>query len=84
MPRDLALSNGRLLVMFDRQYRIRDLYFPHVGKENHGTGHSFRCGVWVGGQVSWMGPEWTTEMRYADSSMVTERGADRWLVVSPA
>ena len=35
MPRDLAISNGRLLVMFDRQYRIRDLYFPHVGKENH-------------------------------------------------
>ena len=25
MPRDLALSNGRLLVMFDRQYRIRFL-----------------------------------------------------------
>jgi glucoamylase len=72
MPRDLALSNGRLLVMFDRQYRIRDLYFPHVGKENHGTGHPFRFGVWVGGQFSWMGAEWTPEMRYADSSMVTE------------
>jgi GH15 family glucan-1,4-alpha-glucosidase len=49
MPRDLAVSNGRLLVMFDRQYRIRDVYFPHVGKENHGTGHAFRFGVWVGG-----------------------------------
>lgn len=72
MPRDLAISNGRLLVMFDRQYRIRDLYFPHVGKENHGAGHAFRFGIWVEGQFSWMGPEWTPEMRYADSSTVTE------------
>ena len=72
MPRDLAVSNGRLLVMFDRQYRIRDIYFPHVGKENHGTGHAFRFGVWVGGQFSWMGAEWSPELRYGDSSMVTE------------
>ncbi len=72
MPRDLAISNGRLLVMFDRHYRIRDLYFPHVGMENHGAGHAFRFGVWVGGQFSWMGPEWTPELGYADSSMVTE------------
>lgn len=72
MARDLAISNGRLLVMFDREYRIRDIYFPHVGKENHGTGHEFRFGVWVGGQFSWMGKEWAPEMRYGDSSMVTE------------
>jgi glucoamylase len=72
MPRDLPVSNGRLLVMFDREYRIRDVYFPHVGKENHGTGHVFRFGVWVDRQFSWMGREWTPEMHYADSSMVTE------------
>jgi glucoamylase len=72
MPRDLPVSNGRLLVMFDRQYRIRDIYFPHVGKENHGTGHVFRFGLWVGGLFSWMGEEWNPEMRYADSSMVTD------------
>ena len=72
MPRDLALSNGRLLVMFDREYRIRDLYFPHVGKENHGTGHPFRMGVWVGGQFSWMGPDWSPVMCYADSTLMTD------------
>jgi glucoamylase len=72
MPRDLPVSNGRLLVMFDREYRIRDVYFPHVGKENHGTGHAFRFGVWVGGQFSWMSAEWSPEMRYADSSLVTD------------
>jgi glucoamylase len=42
MARDLAISNGRLLVMFDREYRIRDLYFPHGGKENHGPGQTVR------------------------------------------
>jgi hypothetical protein len=26
MPRDLPVSNGLLLVMLDRQYRIRDIY----------------------------------------------------------
>ncbi|MGN6391336.1 MAG: glycoside hydrolase family 15 protein [Gemmatimonadales bacterium] len=72
MPRDLAVSNGRLLVMFDREYRIRDIYFPHVGKENHGTGHAFRFGVWVGGLFSWMSAEWNPELRYADSSMMTQ------------
>ena len=72
MPRDLAVSNGRLLVMFDREYRIRDIYFPHVGKENHGTGHAFRFGVWVGGLFSWMSAEWIPELRYADSSMMTQ------------
>jgi hypothetical protein len=45
MPRDLARSNGRLLV-------IRDLCFPHVGKKNHRAAHGFRFGVRVGGQFS--------------------------------
>jgi hypothetical protein len=30
MPRDLPLSNGSLLVPFDLEYRIRDVYFPHA------------------------------------------------------
>lgn len=72
MPRDLALSNGRLLVMFDREYRIRDLYYPHVGKENHGNGHPFRLGFWVDGQFGWMGADWAPVMKYRESSMVTE------------
>lgn len=72
MPRDLPLSNGRLLVMFDRDYRIRDVYFPHVGKENHATGHPFRFGIWADGTMSWMGPDWSPDLRYRPSSMVTE------------
>ncbi|MFI5279947.1 MAG: glycoside hydrolase family 15 protein [Gemmatimonadales bacterium] len=72
MPRDLPLSNGRLLVAFDREYRIRDIYFPHVGKDNHAVGHPFRFGVWVDGRFSWMGSEWRPEMRYAADTMTTD------------
>ena len=73
MPRDLPLSNGTLMVAFDLEYRIRDLYFPHVGKENHATGHAFRVGVWADGQFSWMGKNnWALDLRYGAESMVSE------------
>ncbi len=35
MPRDIPVGNGQLLVCFDHDYCLRDLYFPHVGQENH-------------------------------------------------
>src|SRR5256886_11913361 len=72
MPRDLPLSNGRLLVAFGRDYLIRDIYYPHVGKENHATGHPFRFGVWTEGKFSWIGSDWQLDRRYAVDSMVTE------------
>jgi len=72
VPRDLPLSNGRLLVAFGRDYLVRDIYFPHVGKDNHATGHPFRLGVWVEGQFAWMGPDWAPVMRYAAGSLVTD------------
>ncbi len=45
MPRDIPVGNGRLLVTFDDRYQVRDVYFPHVGQENHGGGAPFRFGV---------------------------------------
>jgi glucoamylase len=72
VPRDLSLSNGTLLVAFGRDYQVRDLYFPHVGKDNHATGHAFRLGVWVEGRMAWMGPDWAPQMRYAADSLVTD------------
>jgi GH15 family glucan-1,4-alpha-glucosidase len=53
MPRDIPVGNGNLLVCFDQEYRIRDLYFPHVGQENHLSGQFCRFGVWAGGRFSW-------------------------------
>ena len=71
MPKDLPISNGNLLLNFDSDYRIRDIYFPHIGQENHSQGHPSRFGVWADGRLSWMGPGWTRDLRYRDDSLVT-------------
>jgi len=72
MPKDIPVSNGNLLFNFDSEYRIRDVYFPLIGQENHSKGHPFRFGVWVDGRCSWMGPEWKKDLRYHDNSLVTD------------
>src|SRR5487761_1044923 len=57
--------------MFDRQYQIADVFYPHVGMENHSLGHAFRFGVFVDGKLSWtMG--WTKTMRYIEDTLVTQ------------
>ncbi len=73
MPRDIPVGNGSLLVTFDELYRIRDIYFPHVGKENHSEGHPFRFGVWIDGVFSWISDEgWQRDLRYLPDTLVTE------------
>ncbi len=73
MPRDLPLGNGNLLVAFDQSYQIRDLYWPHVGQENHALGHPFRTGVWVDGQFRWFDDgSWQRTLRYQSETLVTE------------
>lgn len=73
MPRDIPVGNGSLLVTFDELYRIRDIYFPHVGKENHSEGHPFRFGVWVEGSFSWISDNgWLRDLRYKTETLVTD------------
>lgn len=72
MPRDIPVGNGNLLVNFDLDYRMRDIYFPWIGLENHTRGQEFRFGIWVDGCFSWMGLEWEKDLRYRDDSLVTE------------
>lgn len=75
MPRDLPIGNGSLLVTFDGSYQLRDLYWPHVGLENHTDGHVFRFGVWVDGQFRWLDhPGWTRRLRYDHETLVTDVG----------
>jgi GH15 family glucan-1,4-alpha-glucosidase len=76
MPRDLPLGNGSLLVNFDRDYQIRDIYYPHVGKENHSEGHPFRLGLWADQKFAWMGPSWILSMRYLPGTLVTDVRAE--------
>jgi glucoamylase len=73
MPRDIPLSNGSLIVAFDQNYQIRDLYWPHVGQENHALGHPFRTGVWVEGQFCWFDDgKWQTSLKYQPESLVSD------------
>jgi GH15 family glucan-1,4-alpha-glucosidase len=72
MPRDLPLSNGRLLVAFDREYVLRDLYWPHVGLENHVRGARCRFGVWADGHLAWLNErEWERDLGYEPETLVT-------------
>ncbi|MEW6594120.1 MAG: glycoside hydrolase family 15 protein [Thermodesulfobacteriota bacterium] len=72
MPRDIPVGNGHLLVCFDAHYAIRDLYFPHVGQENHVSGDFCRFGVWVDGVFRWIGADWRIDLLYEPDTMVTQ------------
>jgi glucoamylase len=71
MPRDIPVGNGKLLVCFDKNYRIRDLYYPHVGQESHVSGNVFRFGVYAAGRFSWVGEDWKKELTYEEDTLVT-------------
>ena len=73
MPRDIPVGNGDLLVTFDRTYRVRDLYYPRVGRHNHTDGHVQRFGVWVDGKIAWIEDDgWARELRYKADTLVTD------------
>ena len=72
MARDIPLGNGRLLVTFDANYAIRDLYWPHVGMENHVFGRRCRVGFRVDDRTLWADdPEWMRTMSYEEETLVT-------------
>ncbi|MBO8141758.1 MAG: glycoside hydrolase family 15 protein [Firmicutes bacterium] len=72
MPRPLVVGNGRILVTFDADYCMRDLYFPRVGMLNQLCGHKNPIGVWTGGRFSWVerGP-WECRLEYEEDTLVT-------------
>jgi GH15 family glucan-1,4-alpha-glucosidase len=73
MPRDLPIGNSNLLVNFDHTYTLRDLYYPHVGQENHTDGHPNRFGVWADGEFAWLDADgWERDLRYERESLVTQ------------
>lgn len=72
MPRDLVIGNGSLLIGFDSQYRLADLYFPHVGMENHAASR-FRLGVWSGDKLDWCEDGgWRKQLIYLRDTLVTD------------
>ncbi len=73
MPRDLPIGNGNLLINFDANYNIRDIYYPYVGQENHTLGDPCRTGLWVDGDFLWLDdPSWSRVANYAHDTLVTQ------------
>ncbi|HMN41373.1 MAG TPA: glycoside hydrolase family 15 protein [Phycisphaerales bacterium] len=73
MPREIPVGNGDLLINFDEMYRVRDIYYPCVGRYNHTGGHVQRFGVWADGEFSWVdSAAWRRELRYMSDTLVTE------------
>ncbi|HSX26329.1 MAG TPA: glycoside hydrolase family 15 protein [Chlamydiales bacterium] len=72
MARDLPIGNGNALIAFDKGFLLRELYFPHVGEENHTKGEPFRFGVWANDQFSWIPEGWEVKRDYLDDSLVTD------------
>lgn len=72
MPRDLPLANGHMLVNFDSNYNLRDIYWPHIGESNHTQGHVNHTGIWIDGRFSWFdAPDWQRDLRYEPDTLVT-------------
>lgn len=77
MPRDIPVGNGDLLINFDELYRVRDIYYPSVGRYNHTGGHVQRFGIWADtpngqGEFAWIEhPSWQRRIRYDESTLVT-------------
>ena len=59
----MIFGNGRFLVCEDNKGVIRDIYYPHVGIENHGE--SIRVEVYdlENGDYGWV-DEWDIQQRY--------------------
>lgn len=83
MPRDIPVGNGRFLVTFDSRYQIRDIYFPHVGQENHAGAGPCRFGIFsdVPGksksQLAWTSDTaWTIRQRYLRDTLTTSVAMD--------
>ena len=71
MARDIPIGNGNVLIAFDKDAILRDLYFPHVGEENH-SGAPFRFGVWANDRFSWIPDGWKIQRDYLGNTLVTD------------
>ncbi|MHB8566699.1 MAG: glycoside hydrolase family 15 protein [Nitrososphaerales archaeon] len=73
MPRDIPVGNEQYLVMFDLDYQIAEIFYPHVGMENRVLGHPFKFGVYVDDQFSWTNT-WSKTLNYLDDALATSVG----------
>jgi GH15 family glucan-1,4-alpha-glucosidase len=69
--RHVVVGNGSLAIALDKNLRIRDLFYPRVGLENHIGGHEFLLGVWMDGVFSWIGDDWNISSDYLPETLVS-------------
>jgi glucoamylase len=72
MPRDITLGNGNVLIAFDKNYILREFYYPHVGAESHTPDAHFKFGVWVDGEFSWLDESWQISMKYLKDTLISD------------
>jgi GH15 family glucan-1,4-alpha-glucosidase len=73
VPRSLVIGNGNVLVGFDANYSVRDLYFPRVGDANQTMGNVCRTGFFVDGRFAWLDePAWERQLGYSEDSLVSD------------
>ncbi len=73
MPRSLVIGNGNVLVGFDANYSVRDIFFPRVGDANHTMGNVCRTGFFIDGKFAWVyDPAWERHLGYAEDSLVSD------------
>jgi len=73
MPRPIVLGNGRVLVTFDGDYALRDLYYPHVGMLNQLCGHKNPIGIWSEGVFTWVERgAWQLRLRYEEDTLISD------------
>ncbi|TXT55496.1 MAG: Glycoside hydrolase 15-related protein [Promethearchaeota archaeon] len=74
MPREIVFGgNQSLLVCLDKDYYIRDIYYPHIGMENHVNGHKCRIGVFDAhsNKFSWLANQnWEKDIKYIKNTLV--------------
>jgi len=71
MPRELVLGNGNLLINYDQDFNMRDLYFPFVGLYNHINGFRNGLGVWVDDVFRWVDSSWERKLEYFKDTNVS-------------
>lgn len=62
MPKAYTAGNGNMLVGFDEHARVRDIYYPHIGQENHvGDDLTHRLAVRVGGETYFLSQDFSVQ-----------------------
>lgn len=73
MTRPLLLSNGSLHVGINLYGMVHDLYYPHVGLENHAAAQHMRhrIGVWIDNTFSWLDDgAWVFNFKYDPNGLI--------------